>query len=243
MVPLCDHVYVPVHPHPVRKSHVVVSVSIFLTVLPGLAAWRNPSLIPLWSKQWKMFVRWWHSMFSLGYKFSELLSRLRMKLWSVDKVCPSGLPKFAYQDLRTVGYIHLVRETLVSVGSLKSLSVSSVCGNNLWGKMMKKQIWIGWIWEDSLETLSLNLGWEKDIWGGEGGREEIPPVQGFIWSLVWMRENNRTDNSFSRPTYFQDFTNIRVFSSLWASSNFTVFTKRIGKKMAFLESQRNKESL
>lgn len=78
--------------------------------------------------------------------------------------------------------------------------------------------------------------------GGEGG-EEIPPVQGFTWSLIWMRENNRTDNSFSRPTYVQDFTNIRVFSSLWASSNFTVFTKRTGKKMAFLESQRNKESL
>lgn len=46
MIPLCDHVYVPSYPHPVRKNHVVVSVSLFLTVLPRLAAWRNPSLIP-----------------------------------------------------------------------------------------------------------------------------------------------------------------------------------------------------
>lgn len=192
MVPLCDHVYVPVHPHPMRKNHIVVSVSIFLTVLPGLAAWRNPSLIPLWSKQWEMFVRWWHSMFSLGYKFSELLSRLRMKLWSVDKVCPSGLPKFAYQDLRIVGYIYLVRETLVSVGTLKSLSVSSVCGNNLWGKMMKKQIWIGWIWEDSLETLSLNLGWEKDIWGGRGEKKSHLFKGSLGVSFGWEKTTEQT---------------------------------------------------
>lgn len=56
----------------------------------------------------------------------------------MDELRPSGLPKFAYLDSRTVGYLSVVRETLVSAGALKSLSVSSVHGSNSGVKMIKE---------------------------------------------------------------------------------------------------------